>query len=143
MPINGKIFTAFTDLTGRMQAAANASSLAMRNMGQPSWFSVADDYTSRLKMIGDGQRDEINQAYSTGVGLTTGTSEVFAETAALQHDLLAAVARDHYSARQPRRARVGRLASAEAGIAFKDGIVAHSIVGYIQELIARNQQGLP
>lgn len=112
---------------------------ALANTGQPAWLNLSESVVSRIKLLAKLDRVELNKlALQIGAGPDK-YSQLTTQLLQIQHDLLAAAARDYY---HQRSSRVYRLTS-DIGLhkACKDpyGPLWYGILGYIREMMGNQK----
>ena len=129
------IFVKTIDLMAEHAAAMQA---ALTNQQQPTWLALADSYATREALFTKLDRKGLNQEFAKLLGDTEKPlSEVMAVE--LQHDFLAALARDHFALRAPRLFRIGCGAAKAMGKAGDSGVLKNVLLQYIKTLLTKKR----
>jgi len=118
-----------------LRSFTDAQATSRKNLGQGKWLELSDSIDSRIDTLSKLDRIEINEAFKT---IYEKGAEHYARSsivAELQHDFIAGIARDYFTMRRPRLARLyGRITS-ESGYAGDDGVIKDVILKYIENLV--------
>ena len=139
MKLDAKVFPQFSALIDRLAEYARAQADSRTNVGQGEWMNLYDSQDTRIELLAKLDRVALNEAFKQ-MGEGSGDSEVIAAAVAeLQHDFIAAIARDMFVVRSPRLGRVFRQSTLDRGYADDSGVFKSVILRYIETLVSLSQ----
>lgn len=139
MTLEAKMFDQFTGAITAMVTHADGMAKAKRNLGRPCWLKLADDVSTRKKMLEKLDRKDMNETMKQigeKPGEVTLTSPM---TLSIQHDFVAAIARDFFHLRRPRLHRLAVKATVAGGYGGSDGVLRGTIQKYVQDMKDNNR----
>lgn len=137
MVIAPKVYPQFSTLMNRLSTHARARANSCGNVGQGAWLELCSSQDTRLELLADLDRVELNEEFKQLSESAHENEVVAAAVAELQHDFLAAVARDLFAVRSPRLGRLFRHGTIANGMADDAGVFKSVILKYIENLVNR------
>lgn len=142
MVITPKVYPQFSTLIDRLAAHARAHADSCKNASQGSWLALYASQNTRRELLADLDRVDLNEEFKQLSESANENEMVAAAVAELQHDFLAAVARDLFVVRSPRLGRLFRYGTIANGMADDSGVFRSVILRYIENLVNRGNAEL-
>ena len=111
-----RVFDQFKELIDKLQAHAGVMANARHCQAQPKWLELSEKVSTRLELLELMDRVELNEEFKQMAEKSTEVEVLTSIVAELQHDFLAAVARDFFVVRSPRLGRMYRQIAMDAGV---------------------------
>lgn len=130
-----EIDTQFSDFITALRERHDKAAYSRRCLLQPVWLNFSEDETSRLKLLEKIDRVDLNEKFKQAIehGDETNVGELNAM--AVQHDFLAAAARDLFHVRRGRLYRFHAKTATERGLGGAYGVINGTVLGYVQKLV--------
>ena len=129
-----EVFEQFEELIETLQDYFKQSHEARMNREQPEWLVLSEKSSSREELLEKVDRADINEKIkemSEKMGdVTAGTMMV----AMLQHDYVAAIARDYFHVRRSRLQRLSGQVAVDNGLGHDKGVLKEIVLKYIEKL---------
>ena len=139
MSLGPKVYPQFLALIDALQEYAKSRADLRQNTEQCAWVDLCTSQDTRKELLEGLDRvalnEEFKQMSETGVNLEVSAAAI----AELQHDFIAAVARDFFMVRSSRLSRLFRQSTIDRGYAGDDGVFKAVILRYIEMLISMAQ----
>ena len=139
MLLEAKVFPQFSALIDSLSEYAEKQADSRTNVEQGAWIDLYDSQDTRIELLSRVDRVALNEEFKQMGENPEDSLVVASATAELQHDFIAAVARDMFVVRSPRLGRVFRQSTLDRGYSGDKGVFKSVILKFIETLVGLSQ----
>ena len=136
MPVETKVYPQFSALITVLADYARSRADARTNTAQGAWLEICTSQDTRKELLEGLDRVELNEEAKQISEESESHEMITFAVAELQHDFIAAIARDLFHMRSPRLGRLYRQSTLDEGYADDNGVFKSVLLRFVETLVS-------